>query len=283
MSDLENSTPETGATATAEMPPVSGTGTVQANGEATGVAPAGEETFTKVDPNKLPPQLRESYNNMLRDYKEKTQRISETTKSEVEKAVQAYRDKAAQYDQIATQEEFVKQWNEYVQKTQAQTGQAPQEGDPVLSQMKAQLQEMNQKIQLSEMAQITEAFAEAENEKGEKINQAFDALNNISIGKLQIGNETEDFSLLRACIELDSSKTPQEKLANGYKMAKAVYDQIFESGKKAGMGRLQTKVNNGSLPPTNSSSEGLSMTERKPKNAREALEMAKRGQMVSRD
>jgi hypothetical protein len=255
------------------------TGTVPPNGEANdGVAPAGEETFTKVDPKTLPPQLRQSYENMLRDYKEKTTKISETIKSESSKEAVAYRQQAEAYDQIAQQEEFVRQWNEYVQKSQNQTKEEP--GDPKLSQLEAKFQEINQKLQLSEMSQITEAFADAVNEKGVKLHPEFDELNSLSIGQVQDG---EDFSLLRACVELAQGSNPQEKLANGYKSAKAAYNAIFESGKKAGMGRVQAKVMNGSQPPTNSGGDILSVTDKKPKSAKEALDMARKGLVVSRD
>lgn len=282
MTDLSNSTPETDGTATAEMPPVPGTGTVQTSGEANdGQGAPADEGFTHVDPKTLPPQLRSAYDNMLKDYKNKTTSLSETIKQETERAVQAYREKASQYDQISTQEEFVKMWNDYVQKSQSQ-GQA-QEGDPVLNQMKQQLQEMSQKIQVSEMTQVTDAFAEAINEKGEKIHPDFDSLNSISLGKIQNGNNVEDFSLLRACIELSQGKTPQERLANGYKLAKSAHDSIFESGRKAGMGRMERKIQNSSLPPSHSSGDVLNMTDKKPKNAREALEMAKKGLVVSRE
>lgn len=262
---------------------VNGTGATdgQAQGQqANGGAP--EDIFKNIDPNKLPPQLKTVYDSMLTDYRTKTAKISETIKTEKEKAIEAYRQKAEYYDSIAGQEEFVKQWNEYVQKVN-QTPKSEQAGDPVLAQMKAQLQEMNQKIQISELSQITEAFAEAKDEKGQAIHPQFDELNNIHIGKLANGDKAEDFSLLRGCVELAQGANPQEKLANGYKMAKAVYDGIFEAGKKAGMGRLAQKAQNGTQPPTNISTDALSVTDKKPKNAREALEMARKGQMVSRD
>jgi hypothetical protein len=260
---------------------VSNVETVATGGQAQEATPA-SDLFQGIDPKTLPPQAKAAYDSMLKDYRDKTGKLSETLKSEVTKATDAYRQKAEFYDQIATQEEFVRQWNEYVQKAQA-TPQAEQAGDPALLQMKQQLQEMNQKIQLSEMSQVTEAFAEAVNEKGEALHPEFDNLNTIQIGKLEIAGQAEDFSLLRGCVELASGATPQEKLANGYKSAKAVYDTIYEAGKKAGMGRLQAKAMNGALPPSNSSGDTLTMTEKKPRNAREALDMAKRGQVVSRD
>jgi hypothetical protein len=284
MDDLNpNSTPEAQGSATPETAPDLGaTGTVQSSGEASGQGAPAEETFTKVDPRTLPPQLRSTYDNMLRDYKEKTTKLSETVKAESAKAAEAFRQKAEYYDQIAGQEEFVKRWNEYVQQTQGMT-QAQADGNPELAAMKAQLQEVNQKIQLSEMTQVTEAFAEAVDEKGQKLHSDFDKLNELNLGRLVDGNEAEDFSLLRACIELSPGNTPQEKLANGYKSAKAVYSAIYEEGRKAGLGRVQQKQLNGSNPPTGSSGDALQITERKPKSAKEALEMAKRGMMVSRE
>jgi len=254
-------------------------GTGGTGGQAQGGAPT-EDLFKGVDPNRLPPEVKAHYDSMLRDYREKTGKLSETIKSEVAKSTESLRAKAELYDQIATQEEFVRQWNEYVQKSQQpQT----QQGDPELAQMKQKLQEINQKLQMSELSQITEAFAEAVNEKGEKLHPEFDQFNQIMIGQVKDGDKAEDFSLLRACVELASGNTPQEKLANGYKQMKQVYDQIFEAGKKAGMGRLQAKALNGSLPPSNSGADVLSVTEKRPKTAREALELARKNVMVSRD
>lgn len=284
MDDLNtNSTPDGGSAATLETEPASTQGTVQTGGDATGQgAPANEDNFTRVDPKTLPPQLRAAYDNMHRDYKEKTTKLSETIKSESAKATEAYRQKADFYDQISQQQEFVKQWNEYVQQQQ-NAGTPAQEGDPVVKELKAQFDQMNQKIQLTEMAQVTDAFAEAVDEKGNKIHPEFDALNNFHLGSMKSASGEEQFSLLRGCIELAQGNTPQEKLANGYKNAHAVYNSIFELGKKAGMGRLQAKAANGMLPPSNSSGAELQVTDKKPKNAHEALAMARRGQMVSRD
>lgn len=259
-------------------PDVTSAGTGTDVGQASGGAP--DDIFKGIDPKSLPPQAKPFYDSMLKEFRDKTGRLSETVKSQVEKEVASYRDKASQYEQIAAQEDFVKQWNEYVQKTQAQTGAPPKDGDPVMAEMKAQLQEMNQKIQMNELSQVTEAFAEAVNEKGEKIHPDFDSLNSFVVGKL---GGKDEYSLLRASIELAPGNSPQEKLANGYKAAKALHDSIFEAGKKAGLGRVNQKVLNGSLPPTNSSGEILSTTEKKPRNAHEAMQLAKKGILVSRD
>lgn len=269
-------------------PDVSTNGTNNSSGEASQSATTQDSFIPEgVDVNTLPPSVRavvEKINkDMVRGFTEKTSKLSETIKSEAAKATEAYKSKAEIYDQIAAQEEFVKQWNEYVQKSQVK-GENPQNpGDPVLTEMKAKLDEMNQKIQMTEMAQITDAFAEAVNEKGEKLHADFDTLNEIMIGEWTDGQEKEPFSLLRASVELAPGKSPQEKLANGYKMAKQVRDAIFEEGRKAGMGRVQQKVSNGTNPPSHSIGDTLSVTEKRPKNAAEALALARKGTIVSRD
>lgn len=282
MDDLATDNPVTAGTDNPLGPATITNGTSSPGGQAQGATPA-DDLFKGIDPNRLPPEIKAHYDGMLRDYRDKTGRLSETIKAEVAKSTEPWKSKAELYDQIATQEEFVRQWNEYVQKQQTPENAANPAGDPVLSQMKAQIQEMNQKIQLSEMAQITEAFADAVDGKGTKLHPEFDALNQIHIGQLQSGQSAEDFSILRACVELAQGKSPTEKLTNGYKAAKAAYDSIFEAGKKAGMGRLQTKVQNGTNPPTNVAGEVMSVTEKRPKNAHEALAMAKKGVMVSRE
>lgn len=283
---MENLTADNPTATTTDNPSGTGggvsNGTGATNGQAQGGAPT-DDIFKGIDPSRLPPEAKQYYDSMLKDYREKTSRISETTKSEVEKAVQAYKEKATQYDQIANEPSFVDQWNAYVKKSQESAPGAEASGDPVLNKMKEQLQQMEQKFQMTEMAQITESFAEAVNEKGEKIHPDFDQLNEISVGEIPGSQGAEPFSLLRASIELAPGKSPSEKLANGYKMAKAAHDKIFEMGKKAGMGRLQNKVLNSSLPPSNSGADVLNVTDKKPRNAHEALAMAKRGQIVSRD
>lgn len=274
----ENSTPVEETPANPATDPGLDTGTVPTDSQATETAPVSEESFTKLDPKNLPPALKASYDEMLRDYKAKTTSVSERVKQETAKAVAEYQEKATLYEQIAQQEEFVKQWNEYVQKQQSQ-GQEPVEGDPKLVQLEQKFNEINQKLQLSEMTQVMDSFADAVNEKGVKLHPDFDELNSLTIAQ---GPNGEDFSLLNLCVKLSTGSNPQERLSNGYKQAKAAYTSIFEAGKKAGMGRVQAKVLNGTNPPSNSTGDILSVTDKKPKNAREAMDMAKKGLVVSR-
>lgn len=265
----------TGADNPATEPASQVNGTGANNGQGQGAPPA-DDLFSGVDPNKLPPEAKAAYDSMLKDYRTKTARISETTKSEVAKATQAYKEKVALYDQIAGQEEFVKQWNDYVQKASNPNADP---ADPV-SKLETMVQEMKQKIEGSEIKQVTDAFADAVNEKGEKINPDFDRLNEIMIGNLSANGQQQPFSLLRACIELAPGKSPHEKLTAGYKNAKAQYDAIFEAGRKAGLGRVNSKVQNGTNAPSGMNGE-ITTTDKRPKTAREAMELARKGIRVS--
>ncbi len=274
----ENSTPEVENSANPPEPELN-SGTVPTDSQATENAPVSEESFTKLDPKTLPPALQEAYKNMQRDYRDKTTSVSERVKQETARAVEAYRQEAELYRQIAQQEDFVQQWNDYVKQKQSQ-GQEVQQGDPKLVQLEQKFEEINQKLQYAETTQIMDAFADAVNDKGIKLHSDFDKLNGLSIAQ---GPNGEDLSLLNICVKLAPGSNPQEKLTQGYKLAKQAYSSIYEEGRQAGLGRLQNKIQNSTQPPSNSMGDVLSVTEKKPKNAREALDMARKGLVVSRD
>lgn len=249
--------------------------TDQAGRQAQGGAPTEKDLFKGTDPNKLPPEIRGHYDSMLKDYRDKTAKLSETIKSEVSKAVSQYRQKADEYDTITSQDEFVSKWNEYVNSLNT----AREDKDPKLAAFEDRIREMERKEELREMEKLTDAFASAVDDKGQKVNGNFDRLNDIVIGK----SGENDYSLLRACIELSGEKTPERKLSKGYQMANRIFTDIFELGRKAGIGRIQEKVMNGTQPPSNADGIDVSFTEKRPRSAREAMAMARRGQVVSRD
>jgi hypothetical protein len=265
-------TPETGTS-----PSVNGNGSL--NGEANRQGATGSETFIPqgVDLNTLPPQLRQHIekinSDMVRGFTEKTTKVSEMVKAETAKAVEAFRQKADFYDAFVQNEDLVKTYNDYVQRMSNQTQTNP--NDPTV-QLQEKLKSIELQLKTSEMEQVVDAFANAADEKGNKLNSDFDKLNSILVGEAQGRNgEKNPYSILRAAIELATGNSPTEKLANGYKSAKAVYDAIFEEGKKAGMGRLQDKARNGTFPP--SSVNAGHTAPGRPKNALEALEFARRG------
>lgn len=280
----ENPTPEASETANPSPEPVANTGTVQPSGDANGQGAPAEEMFGNVDPKTLPPQLKAVYDNMLKGFKEKTTKLSETTKAEVAKATEVFKQKAEFYDQFTKQEKAVKFWNEYVQEVNGQGQEVDKNGDPVVAELKSKVEAFERKQMETELGSVIDAFAEAVDEKGQPVAPHFEKLNSMVIGQTQGANgQPEEFSLLRATTQLAPGNTPQEKLANGYKMAEKLYSAILEEGKKMGMGRVQTKVLNGSLPPSGATAPGtVTMVDKKPKNAAEALAMARKGQLVSR-
>lgn len=275
MTDFPNPTQAApAATPTAEPAPTQ-TSTVQPSGQANGVqgAPT-EETFTKLDVNTLPPQLKQAYDSMLRDYKTKTTEIAEQRKKY--DGYDAYKQKAELLEKLQTNQDFVRMWNEHVQRT----GQAPKAGDPAnTSKLEQKLQEIEAKLQQSEVEGMVKTFREMKDEKGEPMNPDFDALQGIDLGTTANGDK---YNLMRACVELAQGNTDQEKLANGYKAAKAIRDQIFEEGRKHGMGKMLTRVRQSTEAPGGVSTDKTTISKDDAKNlsVKEARELAQKGVVV---
>jgi hypothetical protein len=279
MDNLQNPTPGSDSAANPSPEPTQSTGTVQPSGQADGrqSAPT-EESFTNLDPNTLPPQLKAAYNSMLRDYKTKTTEIAEQRKKYSD--YDTHKQRSELYEQLASQEEFVKQWNEHVQKQNGQVNQNGQEQDPIQAKIQAiekQLNEEKSVRQERELADVVDSFSTAKDDKGVLLNPDFDILNNIVVGKNAQG---EEYSLLRTSIEFAQGATPQERLANGYKNAKAIRDQIIEEGRKQGMGKMLSKVRNSTEAPTITSDKQVFNGDPKNLSVREARELAEKGMRV---
>lgn len=274
MDDLTSPTPAQSASATPAMPaPEAAAGTVQPNGEAgNGQSAPVEDGFTRMDPNTLPPQLRQFYENMNRDYKTKTQQLAEERKKY--EGYDTFKQKADLYEQFATNPEFRKRWNEFVEESNRGNGQAA--ADPS-AELKAEIAEVKHQMQVRELSEFADAFASAKDEKGELMNPDFDTLGGLQLGKNSDGDE---YSLLRACVELSGGKTPQDKLTAGYKAAKQIRDQIFEEGRKHGMGKMLSKVRNATEAPTITSDKSTFSGDPKKLTVREARELAEKGLVV---
>jgi hypothetical protein len=258
------------------------TGTSTPGGQAQGGTPTAD-LFKGIDPNRLPPEVRSSYDQMLRDYRTKTEQLADRVKAETAKATEAYRQKAEYYDQFITQEEFVKQWNEYVQRIQAQTQTQTQEGelDPTTAKLQQKIAMLETEFMKNSAQDAVNGFASMVDEKGEPLHADFDKFNEIIVAESPNRDGSKrTISMLEVAIKNSAGATLQEKIANGYQSAKAVYDVIFEEGKKAGMGRLQNKMQFSTQPP--STTAPVSGQSRRPKNALEALQMAKAGMPVSK-
>lgn len=277
---ISTASPENGSEAAPETgtsPVVNGNG--QTNGEANGQSATGSESFVpkNVDLNNLPPQVRayveEVNKQMVRGFTEKTTGLSEKVKSETTKAIEAYRQKADWYDAATKDEKLVSMINDYVQKLQTAPDPTKASIPPELQQRLEKVDQIEMRLKTAETLEVINAFADAKDDKGNPIHPDFDKFSGLKIGTHA---KAGDYDLLRASIELAPGNTPQEKMENGYKAAKATYDSIFEEGKKAGMGRIQQKARNGNFSPS-SVGNASGTAPRQPKNALEALEFARQG------
>lgn len=228
-----------------------------------------QEGLSNIDPKTLPPALKAVYDNLYRDYQKKTTSIAERVKAEVAKSIGGYKEKAEQFEQIANNEEFVKMWNDHVEKLKS----AQSNGQPV-DEVSKKLQDIEVKLKTQESLEAINIFADAKDEDGEMLHPEFDRLSELKIGT---HSQSGEYDLLRAAIELAPGNSYMEKLENGYQSAKEVYDTIFEEGRKAGMGRMNDKVKNSTYAPSAGSSKLSSYAQKQPANALEALEMARKG------
>lgn len=248
--------------------------TVQTAGQVAGQSAPGEEIFKGVDPTKLPPELRSHYDNMLRDYRSKTEKLSESIKAQVAKETESFRQKAEWYDTALKDPELVKVINDYVQKlNEGQSQKQATDGlPPEVRQKLEKVDVIEQELNRAKANEVVTAFQEAVNDKGEPLHPNFQKYKEVVIGSHP---ELGEYNLMRVAVELSKGETDLEVLENAYKLAEGVYNKIFEEGKKAGMGRVHDKVRNGTNPP--SSLNAASTAPRRPKDALEALEFAKRG------
>lgn len=270
-----NASPDAGAAVTPSGPAASSAGTIQPAGEA-GQGATGAENFLPqgVDLNSLPPAVRAELDRinkeMVRGFTAKTQKLAEDQKKYGD--YDTLKERASLYDQIAQQDEFVNQWNDFVKKQGAPPDQA-NAADPN-HEIKKQLEQMQTKFQEIELKEFVDAFAAAKDEKGQDMNPDFDVLNGIQMGKNQQG---QDYSLLRACVELSQGASPQDRVKMGYQAARKIRDQILEEGRKQGMGKMLSKVRNSTEAPTITSDKGVFTGDPKSLTTREARELAEKG------
>lgn len=279
MPDLTQSvSPTTAPAASPSAGPAATTnGTTQPTGEARHGATESENFVPQgTDLNTMPPaaraELERINKEMVRGWTAKTQKLADEHKKY--EGYDTYRQKAERLEQLQANQDFVRLWNEHVQKT----GSAQRAGDPAnTSKLEQKLQEIETKMQQSEIEGMVKTFREMKDDKGEPMHPDFESLNTIGLGKTSQG---DDYSLLRACVELSQGNSDQEKLANGYKAAKAIRDQIYEEGRKSGMGKMLARVRNSTNEPTLSTDKTSFNGEAKKLSAREARELAEKGVRV---
>lgn len=249
-------------------------GTSQANGQ-----PAEQTGHVDdvLNPKNLPPELRPHLDNMVKAYRDKTEKLSETVKSEVAKAVEAHRQKAEQYDLLVADPDVVKAVNDLLERRKA-----PDPNQDPVKRLEEKVKTFEERTryqeQVKEYEQEVVKFESAVDEKtGKPLHPNFVKFSEMLIGEASgRDGKKEPVSVLKVAIMTAPGETPQEKLANGYAAVQKWHDSIFEEGKKEGMGRLKQKAAGASIPPSGSFAPSGIAPERA-KSGLDAIRFARQG------
>lgn len=276
-------------------------GTVSsANGEAAGASAPVQETFTNLDPNTLPKELRSAYDNMLRDYKSKTMSLAEERKrfSDYDDVKQ----RAEAYEQLTKDEKFLKYWQEADKPAQNETDQQEmlelqqlwQEGqaDPAkaiefhrrVAQMEMKplaekAKAVEQKQQFNEAQEVLTNFAnEVDQKTGQKLRPDYEELE--STGLI----EHYYTQLLTKYPNLTPAQWPKA-LDAVYNAAKKVRDGFYQKGYEAALSKSNSKIANSTERPSvaaTTDQENLTFDQAKKLTTAEAVALAKKGKTVAR-
>lgn len=295
MSDIAEVSPTEAAApaATPAMAPAgspASTAETQGSQASTGQSAPSEETFFSGDPNTLPPELREQYNNMLKDYKQKTQSIAETRK------------KAEAFDKINQDQRFKEYWSGLDRTQKAQFKEQKQEAEKRLGEKisddefakgfqskddflelvakvmevkgeksQKKIAELEQYKTVTEASNIVEAFATEQGPDGKPVRPDFYSLDDDQLisGFLNVNPPSDS-----------TQASYVAKLNEAYGWAKAVTQKYYEKGKAEAQQIVQKKVANSSLPPTNAAKGAYNGPDPKKITPAEALQMAKRGERI---
>lgn len=277
------------ATPATQEPAQDSTGTVEGQAsQATETAPS-EESFFTGDPKTLPPELQQAYKNMLKDYKQKTQDIAETRK------------KAQAYDQLSADQRFRDYWSGLSRQEKADFKQEKAKAEEALgqrisddefakafeskdsflnllkrvvddsrSQDQARIQELEQKLTVSEAADVVEAFATEMGPDGKTIRSDFYELND------------PKYQLITGYLSVNppDKQTPEayrDRLNEAYSWAKSLTQDFYARGKNEALSIIQKKAAASSEMPTQAAKGAYTGPDPKKVSVREAMELAKKG------
>lgn len=270
-----------------------GTASVPSNANSTNGAQAapGTESFTSVDPSKLPPELKSAYDNMLRDYKNKTTSIAEQRKS-----FESSAKKAELFDQISSDPAFVDYWNGLNSKQKAQAVSdvsqnsnlkiSPEEFAKAFESPENFLSLVD-KVAERKMAGLQRKVQETESEL--IVTKASDFLKDFKSRP-----EYKDFDKYdkNGFITYQIQVNPPERadprlwenaLKRAYQNAERVYGEIYEDGRKTALARIQEKADLSTESPSNASAQIYPGGDPKKLTARDAVALAKKGIRVPRN
>lgn len=253
-------------------------------------APA-EESFSSVDPETLPPELKAIYKNLQADYTKKLQPIADIRK------------KADAYDAVSRDQRFVDYWKGLNQTQKADYKEQKAEVEKKLGEKisdedftkafnskdeflsflervvqdrseksQKKIEKLEQQLSLKESREVIDDFAIETGTDGKPLRPDFDSLNEEQLitGYLNV-NPPEN----------TSREAYIAKLNEAYGWAKHVSQKYIEKGKAEALQIIQKKAAASTEPPT-SSAKGAYTGPKMP-SVREAIELAKKGQRVVRD
>lgn len=261
-----STTPETTTAATPAMqePVTSANGTAETsdgNGVAVGAQPA-EEQFGGVDIKTLPKEiqtlLKEKHDAMLKDYKEKTTKLADDRKS-----MEPLSRKAELLDQLAQDQEFIQWWNSRNQKSQPEQEQKDLTPEEQLIQ---RVQNIESELSSERAQNLVNTFADAVDEKGQKLHPDFDELSNEG--------------LIKGYLDLNPPTSKAEfskRLEEAYKWSNALATKYREAGKKAAYEEMQKKAGISTTPPSTGAKGTYDGPDPRKASVAELVDMARRG------
>lgn len=279
---------------TGQAAPVS-TETPSQNGQAATQAQSApaEESFSNVDPETLPPELKAVYKNLQSDYTKKTQSIADTRK------------KAEAYDKISQDQRFVDYWKGLNREQKADFKEQKAEVEKTLGQkitddrfqkafetkdgfldlIAEVAKEMNggsqnkiatleEKLHLKDTQDLVQSFATEMGKDGKLVRPDFDSLDEDQLitGYLNV-NPPEN----------KSDGAYRQRLNEAYGWAKTVSQKYYEKGKAEALQIIQKKAAASTEPPTNAAKGAYTGPNPKNMTASEAFQLAKKGIRVPRD
>lgn len=227
-------------TVSKETTPVSGE--AGSNGEAA----TKDDSFTQLDPNSLPPELKSKYDSMLSDYKKKTAEIAEQRRQ-----YESYTDKVKFADMVTSDPEFV-DWFNKKYSSDAQNHNNNEVPEPIA--IKRELDTVKASLVVKDFKQGHPDFDQ------------LDADGLIS-GYVRLNPPTS---------ERDWTST----LKKAYEYAKSTRDKWVDEGRKEGLQRVSEKANSSTIPPSSTPAPAYSGD---PKNmsVSEAVALAMKGIRIS--
>lgn len=251
-------------------------------------APVDVETFTKVDVKTLDTKDRESYNNMLRDYKTKTTEIAQLRKQFEGVNLEELRQKASLYDQaIQAQQAHETQTADIDAQAELQQLWQEAQTDPMkavefhrrIAQMEVEkvreaVDGIKQEKLEAEAITFVKSFATATDPKtGEPLRPEYDAVDDTGL----IRHHFEEFLAEHPNM---STKDWPKAIETAWQKAKTTYDAVFQKGFQAALAKQHAKVEGSTEMPTGASMSNerlLSQKDAAKLTVKEAVELARQG------